>query len=64
MKLKIPLLTLLLLISLTGIAGWLGESSIKGAFGITLGEVTKSNKKRSIMLSIIKEKSRASRITS
>jgi hypothetical protein len=27
-------------------AGWLGESSIKGAFGITLGEVTKSNKKR------------------
>jgi hypothetical protein len=47
MKLKIPLLTLLLLISLTGIAGWLGESSIKGAFGITLGEVTKSNKKRS-----------------
>ena len=46
MKLKILLLTLLLSISLTGIAGWLGESSIKGAFGITLGEVTKSNKKR------------------
>ena len=37
---------LLLSISLTGIAGWLGESPIKGAFGITLGEVTKSNKQR------------------
>ena len=46
MKLIILLLTVLLSISLTGIAGWLGESPIKGAFGITLGEVTKSNKKR------------------
>ncbi len=40
------LLALLLSTSLIGAAGWFGESSIKGAFGITLGEVTKSNKKR------------------
>ena len=46
MKLKTLLLTVLLSTSLIGIAGWLGESPIKGAFGITLGEVTKSNKKR------------------
>ncbi len=39
-------MTLLLSISFTSIAGWLSDSSIKGAFGITLGEVSKSKERR------------------
>jgi len=48
MKLKVVILTVLISVGWvnTAFAEWVGDNPIKGAFGITLGEVTKSNKKR------------------
>ncbi len=46
MNKKLTILLFSILISFNSYGEWLSDSNIKGAFGITLGEITKSNKKR------------------